>query len=220
MTSQIQGIEGSKGIDGLNYEDLCIQPNVELPEGYKLPKFTLFDGTGDPRVHLRTYCDKLVGVGKDERIRMKLFMRSLKGDVLSWYISQDPKKWSRWVGMSFDFMDRFRFNTENAPNVFYIQNLKNKPIETFCEYATHWRFEAAKVRPAIKEEQMNKFFVRAQDQQYYERLMIIESHKFSDIIKLSERIEEGIKSGMVTNFEAFQATNKALQSGGVSKKGT
>jgi len=39
---------------------------------------------------------------------------------------------------------------------------------------------------------------------------MIESHKFSDIIKLGKRIEEGIKSEMVTNFEALQATNKAL----------
>ncbi|XP_070055819.1 uncharacterized protein [Nicotiana tomentosiformis] len=48
--------------------------------------------------------------------------------------------------------------------------------------------------------------------------MVIENHKFSDIIKLGERIEEGNKSGMVTNLEALQATNKALQSGGISKK--
>jgi len=48
--------------------------------------------------------------------------------------------------------------------------------------------------------------------------MVIENHKFSDIIKLGERIEEGIKSGMVTNVEALQATNKALQSGGISRK--
>jgi len=136
LTSQIQGIKGSKGIEGLNYEDLCIQPNVELPEGYKPPKLEMCDGTGDPRVHLRTYCDKLVGVGKDERIRMKLFMRSLKGDALSWYINQDPKKWSSWVGMASDFMDRFRFNIENALDVFYIQNLKKKPTKTFCEYVT------------------------------------------------------------------------------------
>ncbi|XP_070005129.1 uncharacterized protein [Nicotiana sylvestris] len=47
--------------------------------------------------------------------------------------------------------------------------------------------------------------------------MVIENHKFSNIIKLRERIEEGIKSGMVKNFEALQATNKALQSGGKSK---
>ncbi|XP_070008296.1 uncharacterized protein [Nicotiana sylvestris] len=141
---------------------------------------------GDPRVHLRTYCDKLVGVGKDEKIRIKLFMRSLKGDALFWYISQDPKKWTSLVGMTSDFMNRFRFNTENAPDVFYIQNLKKNHTETFREYATRWRSEAAK--------------------------------KFSNTIKLGERIEEGIKNGMVTNLEALQATNKALQSGGTSKK--
>ncbi|XP_070045994.1 uncharacterized protein [Nicotiana tomentosiformis] len=190
LTSRVQGIKGDKGIAGLNYEDLCIQPDVELPEGYKPPKFEIFDGTGDPKVHLRKYCDKLIGVGKDDRIRMKLFMRSLTGDALSWYISQNPKKW----------------------------NLKKKLTETFHEYATRWRSEAAKVRPAMEEEQINKFFVRAQDPQYYKRLMVIENHKFSDIIKLGERIEDGIKGGMVTNFKALQATNKALQLGGISKK--
>ncbi|XP_070004591.1 uncharacterized protein [Nicotiana sylvestris] len=210
LTSRVQGIEWGKGIEGLNYEDLCIQPDVELPEGYKPPKFEMFDGIDDPKVHIRTYCDKLVGVGKDERIRMKFFMRSLSGDTLSWYISQNPKKCVSWVSMASDFMDRFRFNTENAPDVFYIQNLKKKLTETFHEYATRWRSEAAKVRSALEEDQMNKFFVWAQDSQYYERLMVIENHKFSDIIKLGERIEEGIKSGMVSNFEALQATNKAL----------
>ncbi|XP_070055476.1 uncharacterized protein [Nicotiana tomentosiformis] len=163
LTSQVQAVEGGKGIEGLNYEDLCIQPDVELPEGYKPPKFEMFDGTSDPKVHLRTYCGKFVGVGKDKRIRMKLFMRSLTGDALSWYINQNPKKWINWVSMASDFMDRFRFNTENAPDIFYIRNLKKKPTETFCEYATRWRSEAAKVRPALEEEQMNKFFVRAQD---------------------------------------------------------
>ncbi|XP_070054302.1 uncharacterized protein [Nicotiana tomentosiformis] len=178
----------------------------------------MFDGTGDPKVHPRMYCDKLLGVGNNEQIRMKLFMRSLTGETLSLYISQNPKKWVSWVSMASDFMDRFRFNTENAPGIFYIQNLKKKPIETFCEYATRWRSEATKVRPALEEKQMNEFFVRAQHPQYYERLMVIENYKFSDIIMLGERIEEGIKNGMVTNFEAVQATNKALQSGGISKK--
>ncbi|XP_070009930.1 uncharacterized protein [Nicotiana sylvestris] len=217
-TSRVQGVEGDKGIEGLNYEDLCIHPDVELPEGCKPPRFEMFDGTGDPRVHLRTYRDKLVGVGKNEKIQMKLFMRSLTGAALSWYISQNPKKWSNWVSMASNFMDRFRFNIENAPDVFYIQNLKNKPTKTFREYATRWRSKAAKVRLSLDEEQMNKFFVRAHDPQYYERLMVIENHKFYDIIKRRERIEEGIKSGMVTNFEALQATNKALRSGGISKK--
>ncbi|XP_070051837.1 uncharacterized protein [Nicotiana tomentosiformis] len=141
LTGRVQSVKGGKGIGGLNYEDLCIHPDVKLPKGYKPPKFEMLDGTGD----------KLVGVGKDERIRMKLFMRSLTGDALSWYISQNPKKWVNWVSMASDFMDRFRFNTENAPDVFYIQNIKKNPTETFREYATRWRSEAMKVRPALEE---------------------------------------------------------------------
>ncbi|XP_070057934.1 uncharacterized protein [Nicotiana tomentosiformis] len=158
LIGRVQSVEGGKGIEGLNYEYLCIKPDVKLLEDYKPPKFEMFDGTGDPNVHLRTYCDKLV------RVR----------DALSWYISQNPKKWANWVIMASDFMDRFRFNTENAPNIFYIQNLKKKPTETFRKYATHWRSKDTKVRPTLEEEQMNKFFVRAQDPQYYERLMVIE----------------------------------------------
>ncbi|XP_070056573.1 uncharacterized protein [Nicotiana tomentosiformis] len=139
LTRSVQSVEGGKGIEGLNYENLCIQPDVKLPEGYKPPKLEMFDGTGDPKVHLRAYCDKLVGVGKNEQIRMKLFMRSIIRDALSWYICQNPKKWDNWVSMASDFMDRFKFNMENTPDVFYIQNLKKKPTETFCEYATRWR---------------------------------------------------------------------------------
>ncbi|XP_070020860.1 uncharacterized protein [Nicotiana sylvestris] len=171
LTSRVQDVEGGKEIEGLNYEDLYIHPDEELPEGYKPPKFEMFDGIGDPKFHLRTYCDKLVGVEKDERIQMKLFMRNLTGDALSWYISQNPKNWANRVSMTSEFMDRFRFNTESVLDVFYIHNLKKKLTETFREYATRWRSEETKVRPALEEEQMNKFFVRAQDPQYYERLM-------------------------------------------------
>nr|XP_033513369.1 uncharacterized protein LOC117278052 [Nicotiana tomentosiformis] len=136
QTRRVQSVEGGKGVKGLNYEDLCIQPDVEQPEGYKPPTFEMFDGTGDPKMHLRTYCDKLVGVG----------------DVLSWYISQNLKKWANWVRMASDFIDRFRFNTENAPDVFYIQDLKKKLTVSFHEYATHWRSEASKVRPPLEED--------------------------------------------------------------------
>lgn len=70
LTGRVQSVEGGKGIEGLNYEDLCIQLEVELPNGYKPAKFEMFDSTGDSKVHLRTYYEKLVGVGKNEQIRM------------------------------------------------------------------------------------------------------------------------------------------------------
>nr|XP_033511834.1 uncharacterized protein LOC117276616 [Nicotiana tomentosiformis] len=188
LTERVQSVEGGKGIEVLNYEYLCIQTDVELLEGYKPPKFEMYDGTSDPKIHLRTYCDNLVGVGNNEQIRIKLFIRSLTGDALSWYITQNPKKWANWVSMASDFMDRFRFNTKNAPDIFYIQNLKKKPTETLHEYATHWRSEAAKARPTIEEEQMNKFFVNPSKTCAYHLGM--KGHTIEDCCMLKDNIQK------------------------------
>lgn len=45
---------------------------------------------------------------------MKLFLRSLTVEALSWYIEQDPRKWVEWVDMEIDFMNMFGFIVENA----------------------------------------------------------------------------------------------------------
>ena len=44
-------------IAGLSCEDLCIHPNLDLPKGFKIPKFDTFGGVGNPMDHLRSYCD-------------------------------------------------------------------------------------------------------------------------------------------------------------------
>ncbi|KAJ8564732.1 hypothetical protein K7X08_001192 [Anisodus acutangulus] len=63
LKEAFKNIQTSKGHEGLEYEDLCMHPDIELPVGYKVPKFGLFDGKGNPHAHLRSYCDKLIGVG-------------------------------------------------------------------------------------------------------------------------------------------------------------
>ncbi|XP_060170035.1 uncharacterized protein LOC132600717 [Lycium barbarum] len=88
LKEAVRSIQTHKGCEGLEYEDLCIHPDIEFPAGYKVPKFDMFDGKGNPRAHLRLYCDKLIGVGKDQAIRMKLFIRSLTGEALDWYTCQ------------------------------------------------------------------------------------------------------------------------------------
>lgn len=72
-------MEGSKRLGGLSYEDLCMHPDVEHPEGYKHPKFEMLNGIKNRKAHLQMYGDKLVRVGRDKKILMKFFMRSLTG---------------------------------------------------------------------------------------------------------------------------------------------
>ncbi|OIT32398.1 hypothetical protein A4A49_59650, partial [Nicotiana attenuata] len=69
----------ARNIQSLRYESLCMHPNVELPPGFKIPKFSTFNGKGNPISHLKDYCCRLVGIGHNEAIRMKLFIQSLLG---------------------------------------------------------------------------------------------------------------------------------------------
>lgn len=47
------------------YDDLCIHPDLNLPEGFKTPKFEIFNSTGNPTAHLRGYCDQTLGAGRN-----------------------------------------------------------------------------------------------------------------------------------------------------------
>ena len=219
LREAVRNIQTNRGCEGLEYEDLCIHPDIELPAGYKVPKFDMFDGKGNPRAHLRSYCDKLVGVGKDQAIRMKLFIRSLTGEALDWYTYQDPQRWHSWGDMAQEFMDRFRFNTETIPDRFYLMKLERKSTETFREYAMRWRAEAAKVQPPMAESEMTMLFVQSlKDPTYYERMLSVIGQKFAEVIRMGDFIEEGIKTGRVTNLAALQATSKAIQADPAKKK--
>ncbi|XP_027155279.1 uncharacterized protein LOC113755474 [Coffea eugenioides] len=51
-----QGLSKQRGLD---YNELCLFPDMQLPVGFKAPKFSKYDGTGNPKTHLRLFVNKL-----------------------------------------------------------------------------------------------------------------------------------------------------------------
>lgn len=94
-------------IVGLSYEDFCIHPDLDLLEGFNIPKFYTFGGVGNPISHLRTYCDQLVDVGRDEALFMRFFCLSLCGEALEWFTLHETRQWPSWYALAKDFIDRF-----------------------------------------------------------------------------------------------------------------
>ena len=92
-------------IAGLNYEDSCIHPNLDLHEGFKISKFDTFGGVGNPMAHLRAYCDQLIRVGRDEALLMRLFSRSLCEKALEWFTSHETRQWTSWNALAKEFID-------------------------------------------------------------------------------------------------------------------
>ncbi|XP_055814653.1 uncharacterized protein LOC129884368 [Solanum dulcamara] len=186
-------------VAGLNYEDLCIHPNLDLPEGFKVPKFDTFGGIGNPLAHLRAYCDQLVGVRKNEALLMRLFSRSLSGEALEWFSAQEIKQWSNWNALAKDFIERFAYNVEIVPDRYSLEKIKQKSAESYREYAYRWRKEAARVRPPMTEKEIIEVFVRNQEPEYYDRMLLLVGAKFAEVVKIGETIEDGLKTGRITH---------------------
>lgn len=147
----------SKSLDN---EGLCIHPNIDMSEGYKPLQFDIFDGMSGPHTNLRAYCYKIVGVGRNMNLRMKLFIRYLTGEALTWYTRQDPRNWREWEDMAEDFMNHFRFNTEIVLDRFSLVNIQKKPSESFQEYSRCWMSEEARAQPPLDDNQRTKYFIR------------------------------------------------------------
>ncbi|XP_059277557.1 uncharacterized protein LOC132031603 [Lycium ferocissimum] len=215
LKEAMRNLQVARGTKSVEYEDLCVQPDVDLPVGYKPPKFDTFNGTGDPHTHLRAYCDKLVGVGRDRNIRMKLFIEAYPVKLLHWYTQQDVRKWRGWSDMAQDFMDRFSFNTDITPDRVCMSKLTKKSTESFREYRRVGGRERRGSTP-MNDREMTATFIECQAGIFYEKMIGMMGQKFTEVVRMGEALEEGIKSGKIQDLTALQAVNKAIQSGSIS----
>ncbi|XP_060179955.1 uncharacterized protein LOC132609810 [Lycium barbarum] len=178
----------------LSYDDLCMHLNLDLPEGFKVPRFELFNGTGNPKAHLRAYCDQLGSVRDNQALIMRLFSRSLTGEASEWFATENICRWVTWEDMATAFMERFHFNMETVPDRYYLEKVKQKSTENFREYASRWRTEAARVQPPMGEEELVSIFIRSQETDFYNRMLSMTGRPFSKLVKMDEAIEDGLKT--------------------------
>lgn len=72
--------------------ELCLHPGDILQLGYKFSKLNVFDGHGDSTTHLKDYCGRLIGIGHNEALLMRLFIQIFLGITLTWYVKQEFDK--------------------------------------------------------------------------------------------------------------------------------
>ena len=73
--------------------------------------------------------------------------------------------------MASDFIDSFGQNTDTMLDRFYLEKLKKKPTETFKEFGTRWRAEAAKVEPPMKDAEIVATFICIQEDIYFDKML-------------------------------------------------
>ena len=60
--------QGLNKYGGLAYDELCFFPDMQLLLGFKTPKFSKYDGTENPKTHLKMFANKLGKPMDDESL--------------------------------------------------------------------------------------------------------------------------------------------------------
>ncbi|KAM3327189.1 hypothetical protein P3S67_002315 [Capsicum chacoense] len=201
------------GPKSVSYKNLCIFPDVHLPLGFKMSKFDKYEGHGDPVAHLKKFCNQLRGAGGKEELLMAYFIESLEGVASEWFIDQDIFHWHMWDDIARDFVQQFQYNIEIVPDRTTLTNMRKKITESFGEYAIRWREQAARVRSSIKESEMIDIILQAQEPDYFHHLISTIGNTFSEVIKIGEMVESGIKSEKIISQATLKTTTQADQSG-------
>ncbi|XP_071939912.1 uncharacterized protein [Coffea arabica] len=202
----------------LDYDDLCLFPNVQLPVGFKTPKFNKYDGTGNPKTHLRLFANKLGKPVDDENLPLRLFPESLEGDALDWYSNLKPDEVKTWLDLSNAFIRQYEYNCELAPTRTTLEGTKRRPSEDHKTYAKRWRKIAAKVEPPMTEDEIIRTFIKAHDPPYFEEIFRRTGCTFAAIVNKLEEYDDFVRAGKIVNVSALKSQVEALQGQGSSGK--
>ena len=69
----------------------------------------------------------------------------------------------------------------------------------------------ARVRPPMSEKEIVKVFVRVQEAEYYDRILLLVGEKFVEIVKVGETIEDRLKMGKIAHVAASPGSSGTLK---------
>ncbi|PKI34203.1 hypothetical protein CRG98_045406 [Punica granatum] len=138
--------------------DWNLFPGMRLLPKIKIPEFKRYDGTRDPRHHLRHYQSKMLSYWDYEEFVIQTFQDSLMGSALDWFMTLKAGDVPTWTDLSQKFLDQYRFCAETPPTLLDLSMTEMKEGQAFEAYATEWRGRAAKHIPPITEQQQVQLF--------------------------------------------------------------
>jgi len=122
-----------------------------IPNTFTGPKVT-FTGMEDPEAHLTAFHTQMVLVGGTNAVRCKLFMSTLTGMVMDWFISLPEGHITSFAQLSRLFREQYFANRDPAPVSYDLFDVKQYLGETMKEYIS--RFEAQVVKVGTTDEPM------------------------------------------------------------------
>ncbi|XP_034903465.1 uncharacterized protein [Populus alba] len=197
LEERLRAIEGNDLFDPIRAAEVCLVPNIVIPKKFRVPEFVKYTGMECPKTHLRSYYNKMAEVIHDDKMLIYFFQDSLTGSALSWYMRLDNIRIRKWTDLADAFLKQYKFNLEIAPDRTSLISMEKGTQESVRAYAQRWRDQAINVQPPLIETEMVTLFANTFRAPYYEHLMGSSAQHFYDVVRIAERIEQGIRSGRI-----------------------
>ncbi|PKI38148.1 hypothetical protein CRG98_041461, partial [Punica granatum] len=149
MEETIRALQSGDAHLDARYGDCSLFPGMRLPPKFKISEFKTYEGTTDPRHHLRHYREKMLQYSEYEEFVIHSFQDSLSGSALDWFMSLKAEDVPTWEDLSRKFIDQYRYCAEMPPTLLELSTKEMAQGQRFEEYATKWRAQAAKHIPPI-----------------------------------------------------------------------
>lgn len=133
LEEEIHVIEGFSA-HGLNARELCLVPNVVLPQKFKVPDFSKYKGLSCPRSHITMYCRKMASYIDNDELLIHYFQDSLYGASLNWYMNLELGKIRTWKDLSEALLNQYKYNLDMSPTRLQLENQSQRSNETFKGY--------------------------------------------------------------------------------------
>ena len=131
---RIHGILAELSCDGILDGDFT--PLTEalvatpIPDRLRLPKVSLFDGSGDPSDHLGVYCSWAHAYGYLEVIWCRLFDTTLAGEARRWWYRLPSNSIGSWQDLRTRFPAQFLGGRRHLKNPAYLSRVKQGESES------------------------------------------------------------------------------------------
>ncbi|XP_030470873.1 uncharacterized protein LOC115689043 [Syzygium oleosum] len=197
-----------RGYEEHMIEDLSRYAQMSFPEKFKIPDFTKYDRTEDPKIHLKYYLNRMVRYAQNVPLMVQTFQESLTGPALQWYVLSEPEKFEKWEELAEAFILQYKYNSEIAPTREMLTRTEKKRSESFRAFAQRWRTLAAQVRPQLSEKELLDLFLRALPSDFYLKLVGSGCSTFSQLVDVGERIEGAMHDGRLSEGTSRKVLNR------------
>ena len=161
---------------------------MDMPRGYKIPKFTKFAGEmGESNVeHVARFTLECGDLAASEALKMKLFPSSLTKEAFSWFTTLTPNSIRSWVQLERQFHEQF-YRGEVRIALADLSSICRFPNEPIDDYLTRFRKFKSRCSVPIPEVELVKMAVKGLDYPVKKKVL---DHHIVDMAQLADRVRQ------------------------------